>query len=139
MDIRSKPRINICCPKCHHEYFFNGDKLNQQKNELKEEMSVITARINAYKSEHFSVKQDPYYKSLLRRKAEINVQYSKAKNDVANACNIAELELFIIFKKRLMEIYGKDEIVKILKECEEDMLGNSNETRIQRYSNFQNV
>lgn len=143
MNIEGKKRIHITCPKCHHDYQFDGDALFQEKRRLAEELTVINAKISAYRDEHDcsknALKYDSYYKRLVRRKNEIQAQYSVAKTDVANASHIAELDIFIAFKKKLFDIYGKETIMAILDECEEEMNYRDYDLAKQNHTNFNNV
>ena len=143
MNLEGKNRINIMCPKCHYEYSFNGNALFQKKRKLSEELSVIKAKISAYRAEHDcskeALKYDSYYKNLIRRKNELEAQYSVAKTEVANASNIAEIDLFIAFKKKLFEKYGKEEMMKIIEECEEEMQYRDYDMAVQNHTNFENV
>lgn len=143
MNLEGKKRINIMCPKCRYEYSFNGDSLFQNKRKLNEELAVIKAKISAYRAEHNCNKNflqnDGYYKTLIRRKNELEAQYSVAKTEVANASNIAELDLFIAFKKKLFERYGKEEMMQIIRECEDEMQYRDYDMAIQTHTNFENV
>lgn len=143
MKIEGKKRINITCPKCHHDYAINGDALYQRKRQLIEEMEIIKAQMSAYKDEHNYSKSmlnsDGYYKKLRRRLKEKQAEYATVKTDIANADTITEINLFGAFKKKLFEVYGKEEIVKLLEECEEDMQYRDYDLAIQHHTNFNNI
>ena len=143
MNIEGKKRIVITCPHCHKDYAFNGDYLYQRKRKLAEETSVIIAQLTAYREEHSlskkELQKDAYYKKLKRRLNEKQAESTLVKTEISNASNISELNLYWAVKKKLFQIYGKEPIMKIIEECEEEMQYNDYDMEIQRYTNFNNI
>lgn len=140
MKIEGKKRIVITCPKCHHEYSFNGDALFQRKRALAEQIKIIEAKKIAFKEEHPDCyKKNPYYLKLQRSLEETRAQLSEVKTDYANASHISELNLHIAFKKKCMQEFGREKIIRMLEECEEEMQFNDYDLAKQTYTNFNNV
>lgn len=140
MKIEGKKRIVITCPKCHHEYIFNGDELWQRKRYLAEQVKIIEAKKMAFKEENpKGYKKNPYFRKLQRNLEEVRAQLSEVKTDYANASHISELNMYVAFKKRMMQEYGKETIIRILKEIEEEMQFRDYDLAKQTYTNFDNA
>ena len=142
MNIKGKKRINIVCPKCHYEYLINGDALHHRKMALAEEIEVIKSKIVAMKAEapnKEALNRDPRYRSLKRRYNEVMANYMAVKNDIKNAADLSELDIFVAFKKKLKNLYGNDFVNDLLKECEEEMQYNDYDMAIQKYNHFDGV
>lgn len=137
MNIAGKTRIVITCPKCHHEYTFNGDALFQRRRQLAEEIRAIEAKKKAFKEENPD--NYLYYLKLQRNLEEKKAQQAQIKTDVANATQISEVTKFIAFKKKCFQEFGKERICKLLDEVEEEMQYRDYDLAKQTYTNFNNV
>lgn len=143
MDVRGRKRVVVTCPHCHKDYGFNGDAIYRNKAYWSEQVSILKAKITAYKAEwdgnKDSLNKDSYYKNLKRRMNEATANLIKAKTELANASMISEQNLMILFKKKLCMKYGQEEIMKLLKESEEEMVYNDYDLAKQRYNRFSGV
>jgi hypothetical protein len=128
----NKP-IHFTCPKCRADFEFNGGDLVRQKNQISEEMQVLTAKMQACKEEQG---KNEYYHRLVRRYEEKKSQLMALKHAIQLASEQSEVQLFILFKKECMRRYGKEEIIKILKECENEMCFRTYDMAIQDHNTF---
>lgn len=134
MDLRkfNKP-IHFTCPKCRTDFEFNGGKLAQQKADMAYQITVIKAKMQAHRNEYG---KDKYYYSLARKEKELTAEYTKIKKLVQLASEQSEAQLFILFKKECMARFGKEEVIKILKECEQEMSYRTYDMAIQDHNTF---
>lgn len=143
MNSREYKRVSITCPKCKTMYSIDEQGLRTRKRELQELLGILRAKMAAFRNEHPSKNaqnKHPYYKKLKRQYAETEVQLKQVKNDISNLSDISKRELFEAFKIALYNKYGKDEIIKILLECEDDLRMNSvYDTAKQTHTNFEGV
>lgn len=134
MDVsKYRKPIHFTCPKCRSDFEFAGGKLVKEKNELAQRLSVIEAKMQNRRNE---CGKDAYYYKLLKEKKDILPRYTAVKQAVQLASEQSEIHLFIMFKKRLCEKYGKEEIIKLLQEFEDDLSYTTEELMRQKYNNF---
>ena len=125
--------IHITCPKCHYELEFAGKKIVADKNELEDEVNTLRARLQAHKNKYG---RDQYFNNLLKQLKEKEAQYTRAKHLVQLLEEQTELQVFSIFKKACMKEFGEEKINKMLKDCEEQLVYNTDDIAKQKYTNF---
>ena len=137
MDIKkfNKP-IHFTCPKCKTDFEFNGGQLVKRKNQLKEEITVLQARMQNHKSEYG---KDKYYQKLVVQKKEKEAQLQQIKTQVQIASEQSEIHLFILFKKECRKLLGDEVVNKLLEECEQELSYRAYDTAIQNHNNFNGV
>lgn len=134
MDIRkvNKP-IHFTCPKCRTDFEFNGGKLAQKKADMAYQIQVLKARMQTHRNRYG---KDGYYHKLVKEEKELEAEYSKIKRLVQLACEQSENQLFILFKKECMARFGKEEVIKVLKDCEDQMSYRTYDMAIQDHNTF---
>lgn len=131
MDVRYLKRVTVTCPCCHKELAFNGQKLHEKKKELQLDYARITEKLRSRKI------RDGYYKDLIRQQAEVLAALKDVKNQIDAASNITEKEVYEAFKQRMYQKLGREETLKILQECEEELIAGKDS--VTRYTRFENA
>lgn len=134
MDIKNvrKP-IHFTCPKCHADFEFNGGDIVRRKNELREELNILLAKMQTRRNEYG---KDSYYKHLSKLMKDKQVEYGKAKKAVQIASEQSEIHLFILFKAEMRKLLGDEVVDKILQECEDELSYRVYDMAIQNHNNF---
>lgn len=134
MDVaKQKKPLHLHCPNCGHDISINGVKVKRNYDEARERVVIIEAKIA---NERKKNGKSAYYRKLIKDLEEAKVKVIKAKNDWSSICNHGEHELFILFKKKMCARYGRDKIIKIIEECEDEMFYHDNEFMKQNHNNF---
>lgn len=137
MDIsKYKKPIHITCPKCHYEYELNGGQIIAEKNRLLDDFMTLKAIAQHHRNTYGKNKK---YKELLKDLKTAEVKYIRAKQMVQFAAEQSEIHLFILFKKMCIEKLGKDEVIKMLEECENELSYRTDELAKQRFNNFKSA
>lgn len=122
MNLKQTKPIHLRCPKCGHDFAYNSNHIEKEIDRLKCEISSIMSRIENYKREHKNWVKDTDYRNLqfaLKRRQAQLVEIKKARK--ATKIQI-ELQVNSIFRQLVRDRLGKEEVVKLLKEAEEQMV-----------------
>lgn len=130
-DIKKWKRITVTCPCCHKELAFSGQRLHERKNELQQDYARLTERIRRRKT------RDEIYRELVQQQADVLAALKDAKAQIAAANNITEKEVYEAFKQKIFQRIGKEEAIRILRECEEELTGGKE--AVTRYTRFENA
>lgn len=116
MDINkaTKP-IHIHCPYCHKDLQYNGASIKSQKEGLCNRVKSLQLKL---KAETDSKKKQKILKQLNETKFRIKL----LSEDVHMLSQMSELETLKIFKRKVKEIIGQEECIRIFEESEKQYL-----------------
>lgn len=135
MDIsKSNKPMHFKCPKCGNDISINGHRVKADYDNAKRQLHILNAKIEKEKKMHGKSK---YLKHLKQKQREQIVEVQEKKQAWSSLSNLSESHVFIIFKKKLKEKYGHDEINKMLEEAEDELFYRTSDMMKQKYTNFE--
>lgn len=136
MELRQSKPIHMKCPKCGHDFSFNGNRVVQDIQEQKNRMAQIDKAIAEAKSNNIE-KDTPYYKRLIRHKKDCAMQLVALKNVRRNLVENAEIEKYKVFYNLVKQVLGEKKTVDLVKEAEESIVYRDYDMAIQKHNNFE--
>lgn len=137
MDLsKYKKPIHITCPKCRYEYELNGGQIMAEKNILKDEFLTLKAKLQHHRN---TCGRDKKYKEMLKDLKTVEVKYIRAKQMAQLASEQSEIHKYILFKQMCAEKLGNDVVIKMLKECEDELSYRTADLAKQRFNNFKSA
>ena len=116
MDISkaTKP-IHIRCPYCKKDLQYNGASIKSQKEGLLQRISSLNSKIQQEK--------DPKKKSkILRELNETKFRLKLLSEDIHMLCQMSEVETLKIFKRKVKDVIGEKEYLRLIEESEKQYL-----------------
>ena len=134
MDINkaNKP-IHIRCPYCHKDLQYNGASIKSQKEGLCKRIKTLESKL--------STETDPRRKkAILKQLNDTKFKLKLLSEDIHMLSQMSEIETLKIFKRKVKEIIGQEECIRILEEAEkqylEDNTFNYYDLAKQNFNNF---
>lgn len=140
MELKKEKPIHLRCPKCGYDFAYNTNHIEEEIDKLKNEITSISCQIAQFKAENpKNFAENEWYKKAKKavaiRRAQLS-EYKKARK----ATNIEiKLQTFEIFKKLVAERIGKEEMLKLVKEAEDEMLYYDYDMATQTFTRFEGV
>lgn len=139
MELRQRKPIHLRCPKCGYDFSYNSNHVEEEIDTLKREIASIMTRIEEYKREHKTWKNELEYQNLqvaLKKRQARIVEVKKARK-----ATVVEIKLQTnqIFKKLVEQRMGVEETKKLLKEAEEQLIYYNYDTAHQTFTRFEKV
>lgn len=139
MELRQRKPIHLRCPKCGYDFSYNSNHVEEEIDTLKREIASIMTRIEEYKREHKTWKNELEYKNLqvaLKKRQARIVEVKKARK-----ATVVEIKLQTnqIFKKLVEQKVGVEETKRLLKEAEEQLIYYDYDTAHQTFTRFERV
>lgn len=135
-DYKSVKKITRTCPHCKKEIAFSGTKIQGEIDDVKAQMASLQMRKKDYLAKT-GRKTDGYYKGMKAQEQRLQNRLQQLNENMRNLRAIMETEKFEALKQKLYQKYGREEIIALLEECEEEMQGSTRETT--RYTHFENA
>lgn len=140
MDLRQNKPIHLRCPKCGHDFSFNGNKIIQEKQSVAKEIQTLMAKMSDMVSQNGSlVKKSPEYKRLKARLEDAQLRSQALKNLNRNLSEFSELERYKIFHKKVKSVLGDEKTIQLIKESEDELVYRDYDMAIQKFTNFDGV
>lgn len=137
IDYKKIKRITRTCPYCKKEIAFNGMKMQEEIDNVKEQLAGLQKRKKEYLADTGRRKTDEYYRRMKVQEQKLQNMLQTMNENMRNLRAISEAEKFEALKQKLYAKYGREEIIALLEECEEEMQGSGRETT--RYTHFENA
>ena len=138
MDIsKYKKPIHYVCPKCGADMTFNGYELVKRKQSLAKEAEVIKTKMRNHENEFG--KKDAYYGKLVKELKDTTNRLIEAKNEVSMASDIANREVFEVFKQLVKAEVGAEKFAKLIIEAEETVSYSDKDLAKQKFTNYQDI
>ena len=116
MDIsKAKKPIHIRCPYCKKDLQYNGASIKSQKEGL-------LLRISTLNSKYQAERDHRRRSALLREINETKFRLKLLSEDVHMLNQMSELETLKIFKRKVRDILGKEECIRLFEESEKQYL-----------------
>lgn len=137
MELKQAKPIHLRCPKCGYDFSYNTNHIEEEMDRLKNEITSISRQIAQYKAENpkdFQAKE--WYKKAKKAVATKQAQLSEYKK-ARKATNVEiKLQTFQIFKNLVAERIGKEEMLKLIKEAESEMIYYDYDMATQKFTRF---
>lgn len=140
MELKQEKPIHLRCPKCGYDFAYNTNHIEEEIDKLKNEITSITTQIVQCKAENpEGYQSEEWYKRAKKAVALKQAQISKLKK--ARKATAAEIKLqtFSIFRALVAERIGKEEMLKLLKQAEDEMIYYDYDMATQTFTRFEGV
>lgn len=136
MELKQAKPIHLRCPKCGYDFSYNTNHIEEEMDRLKNEITSISRQIAQYKAENPDFQAKEWYKKAKKAVAVKQAQLSEYKK-ARKATNVEiKLQTFQIFKKLVAERIGKEEMLKLIKEAEDEMIYYDYDMATQKFTRF---
>lgn len=140
MELKQEKPIHLRCPKCGYDFAYNTNHIEEEIDKLKNEITSITNQISQYKAENpeeYQAKE--WYKRAKKAVALKQAQISKLKKARKATATEIKLQTFSIFRALVAERIGKEEMLKLLKQAEDEMIYYDYDMATQTFTRFEGV
>lgn len=140
MELKQEKPIHLRCPKCGYDFAYNTNHVEGEIDKLKKEITSIESQIAQYKVENPEEYQsEEWYKRAKKAVALKQVQISKLKKARKATATEIKLQTFSIFRALVAERIGKEEMLKLLKQAEDEMIYYDYDMATQTFTRFEGV
>lgn len=137
MELKQAKPIHLRCPKCGYDFSYNTNHVEEEIDRIKNEITSISRQIAQYKAENPKNSQaKEWYKKAKKAVAIKQVQLSEYKKARKATDVEIKLQTFIIFKKLVAEKIGKEEMLKLIQEAEDEMIYYDYDMATQKFTRF---
>ena len=140
MELKQAKPIHLRCPKCGYDFSYNTNHIEEEMDRLKNEVTSISRQIAQYKAENPKIfSKNEWYKKAKKAVAIKQAQLSEYKK-ARKATNVEiQLQTFQIFKNLVSERIGREEMLKLIKEAEDEMIYYDYDMATQKFTRFDGV
>ena len=137
MELKQTKPIHLRCPKCGYDFSYNTNHIEEEMDRLKNEVTSISRQIAQYKAENTkNFTKNEWYKKAKKAVAIKQAQLSEYKK-ARKATNVEiQLQTFQIFKNLVSERIGREEMLKLIKEAEDEMIYYDYDMATQKFTRF---
>ena len=137
MELKQAKPIHLRCPKCGYDFSYNTNHIEEEVDKLKNEITSISRQIAQYKAENSSdYNSKEWYKKAKKAVSIRQAQLSEVKKARKAAAVEIQLQTFQIFKNLVAERIGKEEMLKLIKEAEDEMIYYDYDMATQKFTRF---
>ena len=137
MELKQAKPIHLRCPKCGYDFSYNTNHVEEEIDRIKNEITSISRQIAQYKTENSKDFQEKeWYKKAKKAVAIKQAQLSEYKKARKATDVEIKLQTFQIFKKLVAEKIGKEEMLKLIKEAEDEMIYYDYDMATQKFTRF---
>lgn len=139
MDLNQIKPIHLKCPKCSYDFSYNTNDVEEKIDMLGTEIMSIKNQLTQFKQSHNKIQcdTDKWYqgckKAMIYKQAQL-AQYKKARK--ATAVEI-RLQVFNNYRRHIRQLIGDEAEMKLIKECEEEMIYFNYDTATQTFNRFE--
>ena len=140
MELKQTKPIHLRCPKCGYDFSYNTNHIEEEMNRLNNEVTSLSRQIAQYKAEKpKNFAKNEWYKKAKKAVAIKQAQLSEYKK-ARKATNVEiQLQTFQIFKNLVSERIGREEMLKLIKEAEDEMIYYDYDMATQKFTRFDGV
>lgn len=137
MELKQAKPIHLRCPKCGYDFSYNTNHVEEEIDRIKNEITSISRQIAQYKAENpKDFQEKEWYKKAKKAVAIKQAQLSEYKK-ARKATNVEiKLQTFQIFKNLVAERIGEEEMLKLVKEAEDEMIYYDYDMATQKFTRF---
>ena len=140
MELKQEKPIHLRCPKCGYDFAYNTNHIEEEIDKLKNEITSITNQITQYKTENPEEYQaQEWYKRAKKALSLKQAKISKLKKARKATATEIKLQTFSIFRALVAERIGKEEMLKLLKQAEDEMIYYDYDMATQTFTRFEGV
>lgn len=142
MELKQVKPIHLRCPKCGYDFSYNSNHIEAEIEKLKCEITLIKKQITQYKIDNPDPNvrnRDIWYRKAQAAIAAKEAQMREYKKSRKATYTEIEIQKAYIFKKLVAEKIGKDEMIKLSEEAENQMVYYVWDMSKQRFTNFNGV
>lgn len=139
MDTRKiyKP-VHLRCEKCGYDITYNAGQVTREIEVLGNEILSINKQLASFKAQHTKkeCQESQWYKNAIKALNIKKGQMAELKQVRKHGDMEVKLQSLQEFVNRCKEEFGRERVIELLQECENDMVYHDYETAIQRYTDF---
>ena len=139
MELRQNKPIHLRCPKCGHDFSFNGNKIVQERQAVSQEISILKAKITEIKQRPGFKKTWPEYKRVCAKLDDAIARITAINAAYRNMSEHSEIEKYKIFYTKVKKILGEQKTVELIREAEDELIYRDYDMAIQKHNNFNGV
>lgn len=142
MELKQGKPIHLRCPKCGYDFSYNTNHIEAEIDRLKCEITDIKAQLEIFNAKHPNPterKKNAWRKNAQAAISAKSAQLQKLKK--ARKATVVEIKLqtFEIFKQLVSDEMGKDRMIQLVQEAENQMVYWDYDNAKQRFTRFEGV